>query len=131
MEATLEGIESEKDANVRLDSEGGTVATTPKTRYLATALSLTLAAASANEESDVDNGIARGETSTGSRVAGGAAGFKLVGAALGLAVRSRALGYTMGGYRAGTSVYSHFITRGREVVFPKNTVMEIGIGRQN
>jgi hypothetical protein len=26
------------------------------------------------------------------------------------------------------SVYSHFIARGRDVVFPKNTSMEIGIG---
>ena len=131
VEATLEGIQSAKDANVRLDSEGGAEATTPKTRYLTTALSLTLAAASVNEESDVDNGIARGGTSSGSRVAGGAAGFKLVGIALGLAVHSRALGYTMGGYGAGMSVYSHFIARGRDVVFPKNTVMEIGIGRQH
>jgi hypothetical protein len=28
------------------------------------------------------------------------------------------------------SVYSHFIARGREVVFPKNTAMEIGIGHR-
>ena len=46
VEATLEGVQSGKDANVKLDSEGGAVATTPKTRYLATAVSLTLAAAS-------------------------------------------------------------------------------------
>jgi len=26
------------------------------------------------------------------------------------------------------SVYSHFMARGREVVFPKNTAMQIGIG---
>jgi hypothetical protein len=26
------------------------------------------------------------------------------------------------------SVYSHFIARGRDVVFPKNTAMVIGIG---
>jgi len=47
---------------------------------------------------------------------------------LGLAVRSRALGYSMGAYGAGMSVYSHFIARGTEVVFPKNTAMEIGVG---
>ena len=39
-----------------------------------------------------------------------------------------ALGYTMGAYGAGMSLYSHFIARGKEVVFPKNTAMEIGIG---
>jgi hypothetical protein len=26
------------------------------------------------------------------------------------------------------SLYSHFVGRGNEVVFPKNTAMEIGIG---
>ena len=46
----------------------------------------------------------------------------------GALVHSRAFGYTMGAYGAGMSVYSHFIARGQEVVFPKNTAMEIGIG---
>ena len=57
-------------------------------------------------------------------------GFKLVGMVLGVAVQSRALGYTMGAYGAGMSVYSSFIARGHEVVFPKNTSMEIGIGQR-
>ena len=67
---------------------------------------------------------------TGAQVAGGVNGFKLLGMALGLAVHSRALGYTMGAYGAGMSVYSGFFARGHEVVFPKNTAMEIGIGRR-
>jgi hypothetical protein len=130
VEATLEGVQSGKDSNVKLDSEGGAEATTPKTRYLATAVSLTLAAASVSGDRDVDNGVAHTRASTGAQVAGGVSGFKVVGMALGLAVHSRALGYTMGAYGAGMSVYSHFIARGREVVFPKNTAMEIGIGRR-
>jgi len=132
VEATLEGVQSRKDANVKLDSEGGAEATTPKTRYLATAVSLTLAAASVSSgNSDVDNGVAHTRGNTGAQVAGGVNGFKLVGMALGLAVHSRALGYTMGAYGAGMSVYSRFIARGHEVVFPKNTAMEIGIGRRH
>jgi hypothetical protein len=130
VEATLEGVEVGKDADVKLDSEGGAEATTPKTRYLATGLSLGLAAASMRSDTDVDHGVAHAGGDPGSRIAGGVNGFKLVGLALGMAVRSRALGYTMGGYGAGMSVYSHFIARGREVSFPKNTAMEIGIGRQ-
>ena len=130
VEATLEAVQSAKDANVKLDPEGGAEATTPKTRYLATALSLTLAAASARSDSDIDHGVAHAGGDTGSRVAGGANGFKLVGIVLGLAVQSRALGYAMGAYGAGMSVYSNFIARGHEVVFPKNTLMEIGIGRR-
>jgi hypothetical protein len=132
VEATLEGVQSRKDANVKLDSEGGAEATTPKTRYLATAVSLTLAAASVSSgNSDVDNGVAHTRGNTGAQVAGGVNGFKLVGMALGLAVHLRALGYTMGAYGAGMSVYSRFIARGHEVVFPKNTAMEIGIGRRH
>jgi hypothetical protein len=130
VEATLEGVQSGKEGNVKLDSEGGAEATTPKTRYLTTALSLTLAAASMGGDRDVDHGVAHAGGDTGPRAAGGANGFKLVGIALGLAVKSRAFGYTMGAYGAGMSVYSNFIARGYEVVFPKNTPMEIGIGRR-
>jgi hypothetical protein len=128
VEATLEGVQAGKNANVKLDSEGGAEATTSKTRYLATGLSLALAVASAQSDTDVDHGVATNGGGTGARVAGGANGFKLVGMALGLAVHSRALGYSMGAYGAGMSVYSHFIARGTEVVFPKNTAMEIGVG---
>jgi len=49
---------------------------------------------------------------------------------LGLAVHSRALGSTMGAYGAGMSVYSRFLARAHEVLFPKNTAMEIGVGRR-
>jgi hypothetical protein len=128
--ATLEGVQSGKEANVKLDSEGGAEATTPKSRYLATALSLTLAAASMGGDSDVDHGVAHTGGDAGPRVAGGLNGFKLVGVVLGLVVKSRALGYTMGAYGGGMSLYSNFIARGREVAFPKNTAMEIGIGRR-
>lgn len=129
VEATLEGVQSGKDANVKLDSEGGAEATTPKTRYLATAVSLGLAAASAQGgDTDVDNGVAHVRANTGGQVAGGVSGFKIVGVVLALAVRSRVFGYTMGAYGAAMSLYSHFFARGNEVVFPKNTAMEIGIG---
>ena len=122
--ATLEGVQAGKDANVKLDSEGGAEAMTAKSRYLATAVSVGLAALSAR--GDEDGSGPAGNTSN--RAAGGAGGFKLVGMAMGVLVHSRAFGYTIGAYGAGMSVYSHFIARGREVVFPKNTAMEIGIG---
>jgi hypothetical protein len=78
----------------------------------------------------VDNGVAHAKANTGAQVAGGVSGFKVVGLVLGLTVHSRALGYTMGAYGAGMSVYSGFLARGHEVVFPKNTAMEIGIGQR-
>jgi type IV secretory pathway VirB10-like protein len=127
VQAALQSVEVAKDGNVKLDSEGGAEATTPKTRYLATALSLGLAAASGGD-GDRPGGNAAGDT--GGRVAGGAGGFKLIGMGLGLAVRSRAFGRAMGAYGAGVSVYSNFITRGREVVFPKNMAMDVGIAAE-
>lgn len=127
VEATLAGVEAGKASNLKLDSEGGAQATTSKSRYLATAVSLSLAAVSFAGDSDAGaGGNPAGNTSN--RVAGGAGGYKLIGIALGLAVHSHPLGMAMGAYGGGMSIYTHFIARGHDVVFPKNTAMEIGIG---
>ncbi len=127
VEATLAGVEAGKASNLKIDSEGGAQATTSKSRYFATAVSLSLAAASFAGDPDARaGGNPAGNTSN--RVAGGAGGYKLIGIALGLAVHSHPLGMAMGAYGGGMSIYMHFIARGHEVVFPKNTAMEIGIG---
>jgi hypothetical protein len=133
VQATLEAVEAAKNGNVKLDAEGGAEATTSKTRYLSTALSVGLAAASGGGDHDHDHGNLDGNTAgdPGGRAAGGAGGFKLVGIALGIAVKSPALGRAMGVFGAGRSVYSNFLTRGREVVFPKNMAMDIGIGQRD
>jgi hypothetical protein len=127
VEATLAGVEAGKAGNLKLDSEGGAQATTSRSRYLATAISVSLAAASFAGDSDAgEGGNPAGNTSN--RVAGGAGGYKLIGIALGLAVHSHPLGMAMGAYGGGMSIYRHFIARGHDVVFPKNTAMEIGMG---
>jgi hypothetical protein len=126
VEASLEGVQSGKGQDVKLDSEGGTEANSPKTRYLATGISVALAFAAARGDPDARNGDVSGNTN--SRVAGGAGGFKLVGIAMGAFVHSQPLGMAMGAYGASMSVYSHFIARGRDLVFPKNTAMGIAIG---
>jgi len=115
--STLEAVQAGKDANVRLDSEGGAEATTSKSRYLATAMSIGLATL-ANDD-DASSGAAGGST---------VGGFKLVGIVMGAVARSRAFNTTMGAYGAAVSVYTNFIARGREVEFPKNTAMQVGIG---
>jgi type IV secretory pathway VirB10-like protein len=129
VQATLQAVEAAKNGNVQLDSEGGAEATTPKSRYLTTALSIGLAAASGG---DSDRGKIGGDAGgdASSRAAGGLGGFKLVGLALGVAVHSRAFGSAMGAYGAGMSVYSNFLARGREVVFPKNMAMAIDVGQR-
>ena len=124
--ASLEGIQADKGQDVKLDSEGGAEAHSPKTRYLATGISVALALASSHTDTDARDGDVGGNASN--RVAGGAGGFKLVGIALGLFVHSQPFGMAMGAYGASMSIYTHFISRGRDLVFPKNTAMEISIG---
>ena len=126
VEATLAGVQAGKGQDVKLDSEGGAEANSPKTRYLATGLSVMLALASAHTDTDARAGNVGGNTSN--RVAGGAGGFKLVGIAMGVFVHSQPLGMAMGAYGASMSIYAHFIARGHELVFPKNTAMEVSIG---
>jgi hypothetical protein len=115
IQASLEGVQSGKRQDLKLDSEGGAEVQAPKTRYLQTAIALGLAAASSG-----DDGINQAE--------GGAGGFRVVGIVLGATVRSQPLGMAMGALGASRSIYVHFFARGREVVFPKNTAMKIGIG---
>jgi type IV secretory pathway VirB10-like protein len=115
VDAILQGVQAGKTGAVKLDAEGGTQASTPRTRYLSTAASIALAMAA--HENDPIN-----------RAVGGAGGFKLVGIAMGLAVRSQSLGLAMGAFGASKSIYVHFLGRGHDVSFPKNTAMEIGIG---
>jgi hypothetical protein len=126
VEASLAGVEAAKADNVKLDSEGGAQATSPKTRYLNAGVSIGLAALSFRGDPDAKTPNPAG--TTGNRMAGGAVGFKAVGIVMGVLVHSRAFGYSMGAYGAGMSVYTNFIARGRDVVFPKDTAMTIGIG---
>jgi len=126
VEATLAGVQAGKGDDVKLDAEGGAEANSPKTRYLATGISVMLALASAHTDDDAVAGSAGG--GAGARAAGGVGGFKLVGLAMGVFVHSQPVGMAMGAYGASMSVYSHFIARGRDLVFPKNTAMEVSIG---
>jgi hypothetical protein len=114
VEASLEGVEVNNDEHLRLDSEGGAQATTRKTRYLAAGISVAIAAYS-------DNDLAN-------RALDGASAYNVIGILTGVVVHSKALASTLGIYGAGKSVYDHFISRGDDVVYPKDTAMAIGFG---
>lgn len=129
VEASLAGVEAAKADNVKLDSEGGAKASSPKTRYLNAAVSIGLAGLSFRGDPDAKTPNPAG--TTGNRMAGDAVGFKAVGIVMGALVRSRAFGYSMGAYGAGMSVYTNFIARGHDVIFPKDTAMTIGIGTRS
>ena len=127
VEASLEGVEVKGDENLSLDSEGGAQATTPKTRYLTTGIAIVLAVTSALPDPDAGaSGQSVGEI--GGRAANGASGFRAIGFALGAIVKSRPLAAGMGAYGASMSIYSNFLSRGHDVIYPRDTAMAIGFG---
>jgi len=125
VEANLEGVQAAKGQHVKLDLEGGTQATSPKRRYASTGITVALAVAS-YEDRDIEDDVSSAGGSASAGAAGGLAGFKLVGLVVGALAQSRGLSLGMGIYGAGRSVYAQFLAQGRDVVFPKGTVMAIG-----
>lgn len=126
VESSLEGVEVSKGQNLALDAEGGAQVTNPHSRYFMTALQVTLATSVIG---DRDAGKATPDSGgTGTAAANGASGFRLVGAVLSAAAKSRMLTEGFGVYGASMAVYSHFLARGNDVVYPKNMSMVIGLG---
>jgi hypothetical protein len=126
VEASLEAVEAAKGQHLSLDSEGGAQVTTPPTRYLTTAISVLLATSSMHE--DHDRGLQEHGGDTGGGAVNGASGFRLIGTLVGAFAHSRVVSSGFGFYGAGMSVYSHFLARGRDVVYPKDMSMVIGLG---
>jgi hypothetical protein len=114
VEAMVQGVQSGVADKLNLDSEGGAETQTPKSRYLRTAISVGLAAATHEDEAF-------------NRAEGGAGGFKVVGIVIGAAVNSHPLAIAMGAFGASRSIYNNFMARGRDVVFPKFTGMQIAV----
>jgi hypothetical protein len=119
VDTTLEGIETGAGDNASLDGEGGAKATSSKSRYVSTGLSVSLAMVGSGGQNDV--GLA-------GPAAGGAVSFKLIGLAVGLAVQSHNLGIIMSAYGGSMAIYRGFFGRGHDIQFPKDTSMEIGFG---
>lgn len=122
-QATVAAVESGGKGKVKVDSEGGTTATEPKTRFIAPAISVLIANRSADNDSGHING---GNANVGGRTLGGASGFGMLGAAA--AQASRTVGTVFGFWGMAVSVYSNIIAKGSEVEFSKNTSMDVRFG---
>jgi len=128
VESSLEGVAVAKGEHLKLDSEGGAQVTTPRTRYLTTGIQVMLAASQAGPgDHDAGRGGASGGEA-GSSAANGASGFRFVGMIVGIAAHSRVVSAGFGSYGAAMSIYYHFLARGRDVVYPKDMAMVIGLG---
>jgi hypothetical protein len=126
---SLEGVAVSKGEHLKLDAEGGAQVTTPRTRYLTTGIQVMLAAASAQPEGDHDlHGGGGGGGDLGGGAANGASGFRFVGMIVGMLARSRVVATGFGAYGAASSIYYHFLARGRDVVYPKDMAMVVGLG---
>jgi hypothetical protein len=130
VEASLESIDAEAGAHMQVDREGGVHAVTPKTNAIAPAIDVVLAIGSLDgldPHRKLHPNFHQGPDTVGGTVRGGA-GFGLVGSVIGLAAHYRPVSATFAFYGAGWSVYTHFVAPGNDVVFPKNTPMEIRFG---
>ncbi|MCU1240137.1 MAG: hypothetical protein JWO71_863 [Candidatus Acidoferrum typicum] len=125
MIGNLEGVEVDRRSNMQLDEEGGARATDSKTRYLSSGLAVMLAAAASHTE--VEHGTTE-MAGPGVRTAAGGSGFRLTGALLSLVAKSTPVSMGIGAYGASMSIYANFLSRGHDVVLPKDTPMEIGFG---
>lgn len=128
VEMALEGMEVPESSHVQLDSEGAThVASNQTSRVLRTALSVGVASLSMQE--DRDNGVVDPAGHPGNRTLAGGSGYKLIGLALALGIKSQPLSRWMGFWGAAQSVYLHFIARGQDLILPKDTPLEISFGQ--
>lgn len=126
MEGTVEGLEADRAAGLKLDEEGGAHATDSKARYLTTGLTLLMAAAAARP--DVEHGTVDTAGDPSVRAGAGLSGYGFPGSLITLAARSQPVSISFAAYGAGYSLYRNFLSRGKDVVFVKNTPMEIGFG---
>jgi hypothetical protein len=127
VQTSLEGVAVAKGEHLKLDAEGGAQVTTPRTRYLTTGIQVMLAASSMGDGDHHLHG-GNGGGDLGGSAANGASGFRFVGMIVGALAHSRVVATGFGGYGAATSIYYRFLARGRDVVYPKDMAMVIGLG---
>lgn len=127
IQAQLAGIEA-SPGSVRVDAEGTAKATESKIRLLRPVLAGIVAAHSADDDRDHSPsfGPAGGSNQApnlSGRALGGFSGFGILGTAASFG--PRAIGATLGYYGLAWSVYSNIFAPGKELVFEKNTAIEI------
>ncbi|MCU1275959.1 MAG: hypothetical protein JWO48_3390, partial [Bryobacterales bacterium] len=121
--ASLEAAESSGSTAIKVDKEGAVKAVEPKTRFIAPAISVLIAAKSLDNDRERLEGQ---NANVSGRTLGGASGFGLLGAAA--AQASRTVGSVLGFYGMAWSVYSNLVARGAEVEFKDNAAVDIRFG---
>lgn len=107
------GATAEKSQDLQMDAEG-TITPRNQSSAIAPLLLTMLASRALDEDGNItaDTGVASN-------------GFGMVGRIVGLAAGDRNIAAGIGFYAAGLSLYENFLRPGRDVVFPKDTRIEI------
>ena len=113
VEGALAGAATEKTQNLSLDAEG-TISPRSQSSVIAPLLLTMLAGRALDEDGNIT-----AQTGVASN------GFGLVGRFVGMASGNRNLAAGLGFYAAGLSIYDNFLHTGRDVVFPRDTRIEI------
>ncbi len=114
VQGTLAAADAARAADLRIDSEGG-IAPAKKPGKILMPLAFSLLAA---------NGLSS-DASAAESGAYSSNGFGAVGRIIGIAAGSHILAGGIGCYAAAQSFYNHWLTHGQNVVFPKNTRIEV------
>ena len=113
VEGALAGAATEKTQDLSLDAEG-TITPRNKSSVIAPLLLTMLAGRALDEDGNLtlQTGVASN-------------GFGMIGRIVGIALGNRNIAAGLGYYAAALSVYDNFLRSGRDVIFPRNTRIEI------
>jgi hypothetical protein len=121
MDAILSGLDGPGSSMVKVDSEGGSRAVEPITRFIAPALKLLIGTQMLDNDQQI-GGQSQTTKRTWSTLAG-ASGFGVVGSVA--AQISHDAGTGLGFYGLGWSVFTHVVAKGHNVVFSQDTPIQI------
>jgi len=124
--ASLHSVHASDDDKLEIDEEGGAKPTNSKTRFIAPTLAILALRANLDDHEHLDpdgDGHMIHSSSPGAQSVGGAIGFGLAGIPLSLAWRP--VGVALSAVGAVRTTYSNIFSKGREMTFPADTVMEL------
>jgi hypothetical protein len=126
VQGTVVGAEGRKGSNETVDREGNVQAHPDKNRFVAPLL-LAWAAMAGNDDDhhhEADQGIGAGNATVASN------GFGVVARIIAVTTASRPAALGFGMFALAKSVYFRFCMRGHEVVFAKDTVVDVELSQR-
>lgn len=125
-QAIVGAAENSGKAQIKVDSEGEVQVTESKTRLLAPLISLAIANKGADADAGKRTASGGAEGNVSGRTLAGGLGLGMIGSLV--AQSSKYVGMAFGYYGLACSVYTNLVSRGGEVEFEKNALLDIKFG---